>query len=152
MALAKTSKLAVIILVVAAIAVGGATIGALTVNQNLPSSGTIAAGPNVGVYSNSACTNTVTAISWGSIAPGGSATQTIYIENTGTTQMAPSITIGNWSPANAGTYITITWTTLPAEIQPGVSGAALVTLTLTVSPSITGISSFSNTITITGTG
>jgi hypothetical protein len=66
--------------------------------------------------------------------------------------MAPSITISNWSPSGANTYISITWSTLPAEIQPGVSNAIAVTLTLTVSSSITGITTFSNSITISGTG
>ena len=152
MALGKPAKLAVIILTVAAMAVAGLTIAAITVNQNVPSSGTITTGPNIGVYSNHACTNPITSINWGSIEAGGNTSQTIYIENTGDTQMAPSITVGGWSPSNAGTYITITWPTLPAEIQPGASNAVAVTLTLTVSSSITGISSFSNSINITGTG
>lgn len=152
MTLARTSKLTVIILTIAAMAVAGVTIAAITVNTNVPTSGTVTAGPNTGVYSNSQCSSPITSISWGSIEAGGTTTQTIYIEDTGTAQMAPSITVNNWSPSNAGTYITITWSTLPAEIQPGVSNAIAVTLTLTISPSITGISSFSNSITIAGTG
>jgi len=152
MALAKAPKLTIIILTIAAIAVAGLTIGAVTINQNVPSSGTVTAGPNVGVYSNSGCTTLVTSLNWGSVEIGGNATQTIYIENTGGKQMTPDITVSNWTPSNAGTYITMTWTTLPAEIQPGTACAVAVTLTLTVSPGITGISSFTNSITITGTG
>jgi len=152
MAIAKASKLTVILLTVAALAVALTTIAAITVTQSVSSSGTVTTGPNVGVYSNSACTTAVTSINWGSIEAGANTTQTIYIEDTGGTQMTPTITISNWNPANAGTYITITWPTLPAEIQPGAANAAAVTLTLTVSPSITGITSFSNSIAITGTG
>ena len=152
MSIPKASKLTLIVLTIAAIALAGLTIATITVKQNVPSSGTIAAGPNVGVYSNSACTNPITSIDWGTIQPGANTSQTIYIENTGDTQMAPSITIDGWTPSNAGSYITITWPTLPAEIQPGASNAVAVKLTLTVSSSITGISSFSNSITITGTG
>jgi hypothetical protein len=107
----------------------------------------------VGVYSSSACTTAVTSISWGSIEAGSSATYTVYIEDTGGSQMAPSITVGSWSPSTASSYITITWTTLPSEIQPGVSNAVAVTFTCAVSSSIsTSITSFSNTITISGTG
>ena len=153
MAIAKASKLTVILLTVAALAVALTTIAAITINQSVSSSGTITTGPNVGVYSSSACSNAVTSISWGSIEAGGSTSQTIYIENTGGTAMAPSISISNWSPSTASTYITITWSNLPASISPGVSNAVAVTLTLTVSSSTpTSITSFSNTITISGTG
>ena len=153
MALAKASRLTVIILVIVGVALTITTIGAITINQNLSSGGTITAGPNLGVYSTSACTGSqMTSISWESVEAGGSASQTIYIEDTGATQMSPSITISNWSPSGVNTYISITWSTLPAEIQPGVSNAIAVTLTLTVSSSITGITTFSNSITISGTG
>jgi hypothetical protein len=153
MAIAKASKLTVILLTVAALAVALTTIAAITATQSVSSSGTVAAGPNVGVYSNSACTNAVTSISWGSIEVGGSASQTIYIEDTGGTAMTPSISVSNWSPSTASTYITLTWSTLPSSIGTGVSNAVAVTLTLTVSSSTpTSITSFSNTITISGTG
>ena len=152
MALAKTSKLAVILMTVAAIAVAGITFAALTANQNVPSSGTITSGPNVSVYSNSACNNPVTSINWGSIEAGGSASQTIYIEDTGGAAMTLSISVSSWSPSTASTYITVSWTGQGSQISPGVSGALPVTLTLNVLPSITGITTFSNSITISGTG
>ena len=153
MALAKRSKLTVIIITIIGLALAVTTMAAITINQNLSSGGTITSGPNIGVYSTSACTGSqMTSISWGSVEAGGSASQIIYIEDTGAAQMAPSITISNWSPSGANTYISITWSTLPAEIQPGVSNAIAVTLTLTVSSSITGITTFSNSITISGTG
>jgi len=156
MAIAKTSKNLVIILTVAAIALAGVTFAAITINSSVSSSGTITAGPNVGVYSNSACTTAVSSISWGSIEVGGSASQTVYVEDTGGSQMAPSISIGAVSPSGAVGYVTITITSptsLPSEIQPGVSGALAVTFTVTVSSSTpTSVTSFSNTITISGTG
>jgi hypothetical protein len=151
MARAK-GKYLVIILTIAACVLVGTTFAAITINQNLASSGTIQTGPNVGVYSNSACTLPITSLNWGTIQAGSSATVTIYIEDTGGSQMVPSITVSNWSPSTASSYITIAWTTLPPEIQPGVSGAIAVTLTLTVSSTITGITSFTNLITISGTG
>ena len=156
MAIAKASKLTVILLTVAALAVALTTIAAITINQNVSSSGTITAGPNVGVYSNSACTTAITSINWGSVEVGNSASQTIYIEDTGGAQMAPSINIGAISPSTAASYITITITSptsLPSEIQPGAANAIAVTFTVTVSSSTpSSVTSFSNTITISGTG
>jgi hypothetical protein len=145
-------KYLVVILTIAACVLVGTTFAAITVNQNLASSGTIQTGPNIGVYSNSACTLAMTSLNWGTIQAGSSATVTLYIEDTGGSQMAPSITVSNWNPSTASNYITIAWTTLPSEIQPGISGAIAVTLTLTVSSTITGITSFTNSITVSGTG
>ena len=153
MATLKTSKYLVVLLTAAAIAVAGLTLAAITVNQGIQSSGTITAGPNVGVFSNSACTTAITSISWGSIEAGNSASQTIYIEDTGGVAMTPSISVSNWSPSTASTYISLTWSSLPSSIGTGVSNAVAVTLTLTVSSSTpTSITSFSNSITISGTG
>ena len=152
MATAKVSKLMVVILTISAVAVAGLTFAAITINQNVGSSGTVTAGPNVGIFSDAACTQPVTTINWGSVEAGDTATKTIYIEDTGAAAMSPSISVGSWSPSSASTYMTVTWSTLPGTIQPGVSNAKAVTLTLTVSSSITGISTFSNQITISGTG
>ena len=73
-----------LILIIAAIVVllFFTTAGLLTVTQTISYSGTITA-LNVGVYSDSACTQSLTSISWGQIAPGGSVPKTIYIKNTG---------------------------------------------------------------------
>jgi hypothetical protein len=152
MELAKGSKLAVILLTVTAIALAGISFAALTTNQNIPSTGTVIAGPDIAIYSNSGCTTPVNAINWGSVEPGGSTSQTIYVEDTGSLSMTLSITVSNWNPSTAGSYITVTWNGKGQTIQPGVSGAYAVTLTLTVSPSITAVTSFSNSIMISGTG
>jgi len=150
MAMAKASKYLVIVLTVAAFALATLTLAAITVTQNVSSSGAVVTSPNIGVYSDSACTTTMTSITWGSVAPGGSATQTVYVKNTGTGSMSLSLAVSNWSPSGASTYITISWNQQGTQLSAGQSVAA--TITLTVSSSITGITSFSNTITISGTG
>ncbi len=148
----KSAKKSILIaLAIIAVIASAAALASITLNVSVPSSGTVTAGPNIGVYSNSACTSAVTSINWGSIEAGGSTSQTIYIEDTGTAQMAPSISVGDWSPSSASSYVTIAWSTLPAEIQPGVSGAIAVTLTCSVVAG-TPAETFSNTITISGTG
>jgi len=150
MAMAKASKLVVIVLTIAAFALAALTLAAINVSQNVSSSGTITTSPNIGVYSNSACTTNMTSINWGSIAAGGTATQTVYVKNTGTGTMTLSLTASSWSPSGASTYITISWNQQGTQLSAG--GSVAATITLTVSSSITGITSFSNTITISGTG
>jgi len=146
----KSPKLLVIILTVAALAVAGLTVAAVTINQNISSSGTINAGPNIGVYSNSACTTSITSLNWGSVEAGGNATQTIYVKNTGTASVCIALAVNNWSPSTASTYMTLSWNQQGTQLSAGASTAA--TLTLTVLANATGITSFSNTISISGTG
>jgi hypothetical protein len=162
MAIAKASKPLIIILTIAALALATSTLGAIVVSQNLSTSGTITTGgggggggggsgsPNVGVYSDSACNTNITAITWGSLTAGGSTTQTVYVKNTGTANMTLSLAVTNWAPSAASNYITITWNKEGTQLTPGQSVAA--TLTLSVASGITGITSYSNTITISGTG
>jgi uncharacterized repeat protein (TIGR02543 family) len=103
----------------------------------------------LGIYSDSACTTPKTDISWGDIEPGGSTHQTVYIKNTGNVAATLSCTFGNWVPSGAASYITVTWDKEGAPIAPNESVAA--TFTLTVSPSITGITTFSVEINIIAT-
>jgi hypothetical protein len=148
-AIIKSSKTIVILLTVAAFALMASTYGALTVNQSVNSIGTITTSPNLGVYSDSACTNPITSLNWGSIQAGGTSTQTVYLKNTGTGSMTLNMTTSAWSPGVASTYLAINWNKEGIVLSAGQSAAA--TLTITVSSSTTGISSFSNTITFSGT-
>ena len=124
------------------------TAGALTASQTLPSTGTITA-VNLDVYSNSACTTPLTSINWGNVSPGTSVTQTIYIKNTGTAAETLSMAYGNWTPSNAGYYLSISWTPAMTSLPAGNSTSA--TLTLTATSSAGSLSTFSNNIVITGT-
>jgi len=142
------------------------TAGLLSVNQAIPSTGNIivqtpappppsqspSPSPTVslGVYNNSACTQTLTSIDWGTLSPGGTVTRTIYVKNTGNTQVTLSMTKANWDPASANGTITLTWNREGTTLNAGQSTAA--TLTLSVSSSISGITSFSVNVVISGTG
>jgi hypothetical protein len=150
MAITKSPKLLAIVLTVAAFALVVSTLAAINVSQNVSSSGTIATSLNIGVYSDSGCTTALNSITWGSVAGGGTATQTVYVKDTGTGAMTLSLAVSNWNPAGASTYITISWNKQGTQLSAGQAVAA--TITLTVSSSITGITSFSSTITISGTG
>jgi hypothetical protein len=149
MSLQKISMGAVIALIAIATFLTVTTAGLLSVNQAIPSSGTVTA-VNVGVYSNSACTQNLTSINWGTISPNSSSTKTIYVKNTGNTQLTLSMTKINWNPANANGPITLTWNKEGTTLNAGQVTTA--TLTLSVSESISGITDFNVDIVITGTG
>jgi hypothetical protein len=124
------------------------TTGLLMSSQTLQSNGTVTA-VNVGVYSDSGCTQNCTSIEWGTIAPGNSSTRTIYIKNIGTIPMTLSMTTGSWVPSNANTYISLSWNRGGTVLSAGQSISA--TLTLSASSSAGNITSFSFNMTITGT-
>jgi hypothetical protein len=124
------------------------TAGVLTSSQTVQSSGTITA-INVGVYSDSACTQNLTSIDWGTLAPGNSTTRTIYIKNTGTDPVTLSMTTSSWVPSNANTYLTLTWNRANYVLNANTSVSA--TLTLTASASAGALTTFSFNIVITGT-
>jgi hypothetical protein len=145
----KASKILIIVLVVGALALTTTTLAVITVNQNLSSSGSITTSPNIGVYSDTLCSQNMTTFNWGSVAAGTSDTQVIYVKNTGTGTITLSMSANNWTPSSASTYITVTWDKQNVQLPAGQSTTA--TLTLNVSSNISGITNFSNTIVITGT-
>lgn len=124
------------------------TAGLLSVSHSISSTGSITA-INVGVYSNSACTQELTLIEWGTISPGNSETRIIYLKNTGNAQITLSMASANWNPANANGPITVTWNKGGDTLDVG--QVATATLTLSVAESISGVTNFSLNIIITGT-
>jgi len=148
MKLTKISLGATLALVSTALFLTVFTAGLLSANQAVSSTGTITA-VNVGVYSNSACTQNLTSINWGTISPGDSVTRTIYVKNTGNTRITLAMTKTNWNPSTANGPITIAWNAENQSVDAG--NVATATLTLSVSSSISGITNFSVDIVITGT-
>jgi hypothetical protein len=144
------SKVAVIAMVIAAVALSVSTYAAISLNHDITTGGEILGSPNLGVFSDSGCTQTITSLNWGSVAPGNSATTTVYVKNTGT---GASITLSlaslNLSPAQAVGHIAVTWDKAGATLAPGQSTAAIITLA--VDGSISDVSTFSVTVRITGT-
>jgi uncharacterized repeat protein (TIGR01451 family) len=123
-------------------------LGALVATRTISNSGSVTA-VGVGVYSDSACTTALSAISWGTLNPGDIKTYTIYVKNTGTVPVTLNMTVGNWNPTSASSYITLTWNK-EKYVLPATQVVQAV-LTLTVSSSVSGVTSFSFDITITGT-
>lgn len=124
-------------------------LGALVATQTFSNTGTVLIRTvGVGVYSESACTTSLTSINWGTLSPGDQATRTIYVKNTGNVPVVLSMSVGNWNPPSAN-VITVTWDKGGTVLNAGQSVAAVITLQ--VPQSISGVETFSFEITITGT-
>lgn len=148
MHLKKIPQITVIALTIAALALTLTTAALISINQTVPLSGTINA-VNLGIYSDSACTIPVTALNVGALNPGSSATQTIYIKNTGNVPETLTMTINNWNPTNANTYLTLTWNRQNTILNAGATIQA--TLTLTATSNTGSLTNFSCDVTLTGT-
>ena len=143
--LAKKNVIAVAALAMATIAIV-VVFAAITSTQTVPSHGTIA-GINLGVYTDSACTNQLYQINWTTVSNGTSVTQPVYIENKGTTAMTLNMTTTNWVNQSG---LTITWDKEGTNVNPGVASAVLATLTLTASTGFTTGIDFTVDINIKG--
>jgi len=103
----------------------------------------------VEVFWDAFCTNNVTEIAWGELMPGETASKTMFVKNTGNTDVTLSLTTASWNPPNVAVYIGVTWDAESANLVAG--GVREVLLTLSVSPDITETTDFSLEIIITGT-
>lgn len=151
MAVQITPRILATAMIAVAIVGAAATLtalGVLTSNKTIQSSGTVKA-VNVGVYWNSGCTNVTSSINWGMLSPGGSKNYTLYVKNEGTVALKLSLSTQNWNPASASTYMTLSWNREAQVLTAGLVTSA--TLTLSVSSSTSGITSFSMDIVIVGT-
>jgi len=104
----------------------------------------------VGAYWDASLTNRTTTINWGTLDPGTQKSFAIYVRTEGNSAITLSLNASNWNPSTASTYMTLSWDYNGQTIN--VSGNVRVTLTLTVSASITGISNFNFDIVIVGSG
>ena len=118
-------------------------------NRTISSAGSIK-GIGVGIYWNSACTNRTSSINWGLTDPGSNKTVTVFVRNEGNTAATLSKATGNWNPSTASSYLSLNWDYTGQTLS--VNQVLQVKLTLTVSKTISGITSFGFDITIIATG
>ena len=142
----KISTGVIIALAATAIFLALVTAG-LIVTQTIPSSGTITT-VNVGVYSDSDCTQNCTSINWGILYPGNSTSKIVYVKNNGTVPVTLSMTTDSWTPETASSLITPTWDQQNTVLDAGQSIPA--NLTLSVASSTGDLTGFSFDIIITG--
>jgi len=134
-------------ILVAFVLLDGMVMGTLLGQVTLPNLGTVKA-IGVGVYWDSGCSNSVTSVNWGTVEPGSTNDVTVYIKNEGNTAATLSSTTENWDPSIASTYMSLTWDYGGQVIDVG--EVVQVTLSLTVSDTIEGVTSFSFDIVIIG--
>jgi len=104
---------------------------------------------NVGVYWHRNCSDTVSFIEWGNIEPGSVKNVSLFIRNEGTVAADLFLSTDNWNPSNASEFMTLSWDYNGQTLKR--SKIDLVALTLQVSPSVSGIKSFSFDIIIGAT-
>ena len=104
----------------------------------------------IGAYWDAGLTNRVNVIDWGILEPGDQKSFLIYFHNEGNFAVTLSKSTSNWNPSVASNYLTLSWDYNGQTIKVGENRR--VTLTLSVSESITGITNFGFDIIVVGTG
>ena len=123
--------------------------GTLNYQRVIASTGTV---KTIGVeaYWDEQCTDVVTSIGWGMIEPGTSKKSMIYVKNEGNSVITLFLNTGNWSPASAENYLSLSWDYTGETLQP--NQVLLLTITLNVAQNVAGITSFTFDIIILGEG
>jgi len=143
----KTYVLAICVLAVSVLVAGTAAL--LVIPKNIHSTGSIKA-LGLGVYRDPQCVNATSSLDFGSLEPGFSKNFTLYLRNEGNSPLTLNMTWKNWNPLNAANYITLAWN---REGQQIVQNEVIsFVITVSVSSSIQGISSFELDIVISGIG
>lgn len=104
----------------------------------------------VGVFKDVNFTASVTQIDWGVVGAGESKNFSAYIKNESNVPITLSMYSESWSPVEASGFITTTWDCGGSLIP--VDGFIPVTFTLHVDPAVSGITSFSFTVVVIGSG
>jgi hypothetical protein len=138
--------LSVLILAATARLLAGA---ATSTSQMVPSKGKLTV-LNVGVYSNSGCTQNATIVDWGSLTAGLTSNAMVWVKNTGNSKVTLSMTTKSWLPASASSWITLAWNHEGKVLAPNQTVQA--NLVLKVSSSIDqSITDFTFNIVMAGT-
>jgi len=102
----------------------------------------------VWVFEDSNCARECESIEWGTLTPGSVKEYDVYVRNKGEVPIYLIMSTTNWSSLQASYYLTLRWTYTGQKIDLG--DVLQITLTLSVSPRIKDVSSFSFNIVITG--
>ncbi len=147
---AKHAVVSVVVACLVGMALGSAVTSAfLSSQRSIPSTGLVLA-VNLSVYADASCTVNLTAIDWGSLYPGDSASRTVYVKNSGNTAIVLAMTTNGWTPVIAEGQLSVSWDKEGASLGSGESTAAV--LTLSVSASVHDVTSFSVYVVISGSG
>jgi len=120
----------------------------LTMNRAVGNVGKIRA-IGFDVFADRNCTAPLTQIDWGLLSPGEMALFTMYARNSGNVNITLSYNTTGWNPVNASAFLLVAWNYSGQMIKP--LEVVAVSTTLTVSPSISGVTNFSYTMNIQAT-
>jgi hypothetical protein len=148
MAAQKVSTIFILAITLAGMILTVTAASVISVSEALPMRGAISA-INVGLYSDSQCSQKLTSVDWGTLSPGETLTKTIYIKNICNSPLTLRMTKTNWDPPEADGPISITWNKEGTTIYSGQTQQAVITLS--VSSTINDITSFDVQVVITGT-
>jgi len=125
------------------------TFALITIQKDIHGAGSIK-GVGLGIYWDLQCKNVTSSIDFGLLEPGSDKDFTLYLRNEGNTVLILNMTSKNWSPTEAGNYMSLTWNREGQQVSS--DQVISFVITLSVSSNIQDISSFSLDITISGTG
>jgi hypothetical protein len=121
---------------------------ALTVPSQTISSSGIIVSTNISLWKDANCTQNLTAILWGTLTPNQTTSCACYIRNEGATNAKLNMTSSSWNPSNTSSYMSFSWNREAYVLLPSSSVQAI--FTLNIFSNITGITSFSFNIVVTG--
>jgi hypothetical protein len=104
-------------------------------------------GKSIDVYSDVNCMNSLQSIDWGMLSPGDRKNVTIYVRNEGESSTVLALNSSGWTPTEAPNFMRISWSYSGSAVGPG--QIMIIMLTLTVDPSINGVTNFSVNIDVT---
>ena len=103
---------------------------------------------NIRIYWDINCTRTVYSMDWGIMSPGETKEIVLYIKNEGNESVLLAISPTNFSPTEASTYLSFTWSCTTNRIES--NKTVEVTQSLNISPHTKTISNFSFDLTFEG--
>lgn len=103
----------------------------------------------VGIYLDHACVNEASSLSWGTLTPGKTAQNVVFLRNEGNTGTVLAKIVSDFNPMSLSNYLSLSW---DYDNQPVASGNVIkVKLYLSVAPETPPNTDFGFSITITAT-
>jgi hypothetical protein len=144
-----------LILLIVAVALTGALAGSLATYALLSASVRVPTKAQVkcvgvDVFADVDCTVSVTQIDWGFLDPGQTKDYSVYVESQSNVEMTLTMATEDWNPSNATAVVGLSWDCQGRQVGAGT--VVLANFVLTVSQTTDGLSGFTFTIVITGSG
>jgi len=103
----------------------------------------------VGVYWDSNLSNSVSSINWETLTPGSTKSKVVYVRNEAEEPAYLRLATANWDPSETSGYLNLGWDYSGQQMSPDEN--LKISLTLSLSRNIKGVSSFSFDIIIKAT-